>query len=189
MPVAGLVRRARPAGVCSSGGPCLNAFFCSCAAEHALSELGAPVKTLGIESAKQPFEYPSVGYWSKEINGARTGGRKKIIFLFRDIDRPAMAAAPVESCQYVVLRSPWGRLGSVLYTCKRLHRTRGGFHRWIHIGKVLGSVRTCTMIPQSFGSRALWGAPSAGACGAGDSPTSDISRREFTSRSTSEKSK
>ena len=50
-----------------------------------------------------------------------------------------MAAAPVESCQYVVLRSPWGRLGSVLYTCKRLHRTRGGFHRWMHIGKVLGS--------------------------------------------------
>ena len=44
-----------------------------------------------------------------------------------------MAAAPVESCQYVVLRSPWGRLGAVLYTCKRLRRVRGRFHRWIQI--------------------------------------------------------
>ena len=38
-----------------------------------------------------------------------------------------MAAAPVESCQSVVLGSPWGRSGSVLYTCKRLHRTRRRF--------------------------------------------------------------
>ena len=54
----------------------------------------------------QPFEYRSVRYWSKEIDETFTEGRKKIIFLIRDIDRPAMAAAPVESCQYVVLRSP-----------------------------------------------------------------------------------
>ena len=38
-----------------------------------------------------------------------------------------MAAAPVESCQSVALRSPWGRLWSVLYTNKRLHRTRRRF--------------------------------------------------------------
>ena len=42
-----------------------------------------------------------------------------------------MAAAPAESCQFVALRSPWGRLGSVLYTCKRLHRRRRRFnHFW-----------------------------------------------------------
>jgi hypothetical protein len=41
----------------------------------------------------------------------------------------ALAAAPAEIYQFVVPRSPCGRLGSVLYTCKRLHRTRGGFHR------------------------------------------------------------
>ena len=77
------------------------------------------------------YEYRSVRYWSKEIDETLTEGRKKIIFLIRDIDRPAMAAAPVESCQYVVLRSPWGRLGSVLYTCKRLHRIRRRFkHFW-----------------------------------------------------------
>ena len=45
----------------------------------------------------------------------------------------SMAAAPVESCQFVALRSPWGRLGSVLYTCNRLRRKRGRFDRWIHI--------------------------------------------------------
>ena len=44
-----------------------------------------------------------------------------------------MAAAPVESCQYVVLRSPWGCLGSVLDVCNRLRRIRGRFNRWIHI--------------------------------------------------------
>ena len=42
-----------------------------------------------------------------------------------------MAAAPVESCQSLPKRSPWGRLGSVLYTCKRLHRMRRRFkHFW-----------------------------------------------------------
>ena len=45
-----------------------------------------------------------------------------------------MAGASVESCQYVVLRSPWGRLGSVLDVCNRLRRIRGRFHRWVHIG-------------------------------------------------------
>ena len=45
------------------------------------------------------------------------------------------------------------------------------------------------MIPQSFGSRALWRAPSTGACGVGDYPTPDLSRRESASRYTSEKSK
>ena len=41
-----------------------------------------------------------------------------------------MAATPAESCQSLPRRSPWGRLGSVLYTCNRLHRTR---HRFQHI--------------------------------------------------------
>ena len=43
----------------------------------------------------QPFEYPSVRYWSKEINVTRTGGAKKIFFLIRDIDDAAMASASV----------------------------------------------------------------------------------------------
>ena len=42
-----------------------------------------------------------------------------------------MAAAPVESCQSLPKRYPWGRLGSVLYTRKRLHRMRRRFnHFW-----------------------------------------------------------
>ena len=71
----------------------------------------------------------SVRYWSKEINGTLTGGQKKYIFLIRGIDDAAMAAAPAESCRFVVLRSPWGRLGSVLYTCNRLQRMRGRFRQ------------------------------------------------------------
>ena len=58
-------------------------------------------------------------------------GAEKINLLIRDIDDPAMTAAPVESCQFVVLRSPWRRLGSALYTCNRLRRMRERFHRWI----------------------------------------------------------
>ena len=34
------------------------------------------------------------------------------------------AAAPVESCQSLPQRSPWGRLGSGLYMASRLHRMR-----------------------------------------------------------------
>ena len=99
------------------------------------------------------YEYRSVRYWSKEIDETLTEGRKKIIFLFRDIDRPAMAAAPVESCQYVVLRSPWGRIGSVLYTNKRLHRTR---RRFQHISaNSLSSAAHKTMNSLAMASRAL----------------------------------
>ena len=56
-------------------------------------------------------------------------GAKKIIFLIRDIDGPAMAAALAESCQSVILRSPWGRLETIVDMCNRLRRTRGRFHR------------------------------------------------------------
>ena len=50
------------------------------------------------------------------------------------------AAAPVKSCQSLPNRSPWGRLGSVLYTCKRLHRRRRRFnHFWsISLSRPLG---------------------------------------------------
>ena len=42
-----------------------------------------------------------------------------------------MTAAPVESCQSLPKRSPWGRPGSALYTCNRLHRISRRFkHFW-----------------------------------------------------------
>ena len=56
-------------------------------------------------------------------------GPKKIIFLIRDIDGLAMAGVSVESYHIVVLRSPRGRLGSVLGMRNRLRRMRGGFQR------------------------------------------------------------
>ena len=44
-----------------------------------------------------------------------------------------MAAAPVESCQSLPKRCPWGRLGSVLYTCTRLHRIRRRFKHFLSV--------------------------------------------------------
>ena len=60
-------------------------------------------------------------------------GLKKIIFLIREIDDAAMAAASMESCQFVVLRCPGGRLGSVVDVRNRRRRVCGRFHRWIQI--------------------------------------------------------
>ena len=67
-------------------------------------------------------------------------GAKKFFFLIRDIDGPTMTAAPVESCRFVARRCPWGRLGSVLDTRKRLHRMRRRFkHFWpISLSRPLG---------------------------------------------------
>ena len=95
----------------------------------------------------------------------------------------------MESCRFVVLRSPGGRFWSVVDVGKRLQRMRGGFLRCIHISMVLCALLLWTMIPQSFRSRALLRAPSAATCGLGDHPTSDLSRRTSASRSASEKSK
>ena len=67
-------------------------------------------------------------------------GGEKFFFLIRDIDGPTMTAAPVESCRFVARRCPWGRLGSVLDTRKRLHRMRRRFkHFWsISLSRPLG---------------------------------------------------
>ena len=64
-----------------------------------------------------------------------------------------MAAAPVESCQSVVLRSPWGRLGSVLYTCNRLHRMRRRIQHFWSISP--SSPRSFGMNYLTMASRAL----------------------------------
>ena len=40
----------------------------------------------------QSFEYPSVSYWSKGINGTHTGGRKKYFFLFAILTTPPWRA-------------------------------------------------------------------------------------------------
>ena len=60
-------------------------------------------------------------------------GAKEFNFLIRDIDDLAMAAAPVEFCQFVVLMTPRGGLGSALVACNRLRRLRGRFQRKIHL--------------------------------------------------------
>ena len=64
-------------------------------------------------------------------------GAKNIIFLIRDNDDATVAAASVESCQFVARRPPGTRLGSILDMCSRLRRMCGGFHRCIHISKFL----------------------------------------------------
>ena len=62
------------------------------------------------------------------------------------IDGPTMTAASMESCRFAARRSPGGRFWSVVDVRKRLHRTRGGFHRCIHISKVLCALLLWTMI-------------------------------------------
>ena len=60
-------------------------------------------------------------------------GPKIIIFLIRDIDDATRAGASMESSQFVVRRSPGGRLGSIKYMYNRLHRMRGRFDQWMQI--------------------------------------------------------
>jgi len=95
-----------------------------------------------------------------------------------------MAAAPAESCQSPPERSPWGRLGSVLYTCNRLHRTR---RRFQHISATsLSSAAHKTMNYLAMASTAL-GCRIDGVCGTGDYPLSDLARETSRARSTPEK--
>ena len=63
----------------------------------------------------QLFEYPSVRYWSKEINGTRTGGRKTK-FLIRGRGRPTVYGGRASGilsipAQEVSLGSP--RVGTI----------------------------------------------------------------------------
>ena len=62
----------------------------------------------------------------------RTGGRKRHIFNSRSTTRPwSMRPRRFNPVNPRNAGVPWGRLGSVLYTCKRLHRTRRRFkHFW-----------------------------------------------------------
>ena len=103
-------------------------------------------------------------------------------------DGPAMMAASVESYRFVVLRSPRGRLGwyntcatayAAYAAASRVRYISHGPWRYTSISHDLPKIR----------SRALWRPPSAGACGVGDYPTPDLSRRESGSRSATTKSK
>ena len=67
----------------------------------------------------------------------------------------SMAAAAVESCQSVVLRSPWGPLGSVLYMVSRLHRMRRRFE--VLSANSLNSPSYLSMNYLAMASRALGG--------------------------------
>ena len=115
-------------------------------------------------------------------------GPKKLIFLIREIDDAAMTAAPAESCRFVVLRSLGGRFGVGTRHVQSPTPHARPLPSVDIYGNSLSQTSHLPMICQSFGSRALWGAPSTGACGVGDYPTPDLSRRESASRSTSEKS-
>ena len=57
----------------------------------------------------------------------------------RDTDDATMAGASVESCRFVVLRCPRGRLGSVVDIFNRLRRMRGRFPLQIHLPRCISS--------------------------------------------------
>jgi hypothetical protein len=53
-----------------------------------------------LASKTKPFEYRSVRYWSKEINGTRTGAQKNNFFKFAILTTPPWRARrwnPVDS--------------------------------------------------------------------------------------------
>ena len=114
-------------------------------------------------------------------------GAEKIFCLIRDIDGPAMTAASVESSQSAAHRSPWGRLGSVLYTCNRLRRIRRRFNDFwsISLSKPLG-LAIFRLRFASRASRAL-GCRIDGVCGTGDYPLPDLARETSRARSAPEK--
>ena len=91
---------------------------------------GAPSQVRHPGSVERPDEIlpPSSGP-SDQGGGVFYSSKGRMALLIRDIDGPAMTAASVESCQFVVLRSPWGRLGSVFFlvACNRLRRMRRRF--------------------------------------------------------------
>ena len=115
-------------------------------------------------------------------------GPKKLIFLIREIDDPTRAAAPVEFCQFVVLRSPRGRLGWY-NTCAIAYAAYAAASRVRYISH--GPLRYTSIghdLPK-FWIQSSLESPSTGVCGLGDYPTPDLSERESESRSASEKSK
>ena len=63
-----------------------------------------------------------------------------------------MAAAPMESCQSLPERSPWGRLGSVLYTRKRLHRTRRRFQHISANSLITAAHKTMNSVAMASGA-------------------------------------
>ena len=67
--------------------------------------------------------------------GHLLGAEKNNIFI-RDIDDATRADASMESCRFVVLRPPRGRLGSELDMGSRLRRMRGRIPLQIHLAKM-----------------------------------------------------
>ena len=63
-----------------------------------------------------------------------------------------MAAAPMESCQSLPERSPWGRLGSVPYTRKRLHRTRRRFQHISANSLITAAHKTMNSVAMASGA-------------------------------------
>ena len=93
----------------------------------------------------------------------------------------------MESCQFVALRSPWGRLGSELDMGSRLRRMRGRFDQWIQIKTGPQQCADNCHDPPKFWIQSSLGALRTGACALGDYPTSDLTQRESENRSGSEK--
>jgi len=136
----------------------------------------------------QPFEYPSVRYWSKEINGTRTGGRKRIFFNSRWRTRPQGGRAglilsiPAEE---VSLGSP--RVGTIHVQSPTprmppLQAFLADFsQQTTRFSHLLAMV--CFQ-----GSRRALGCRTDGVCGLGDYPLPDLPREASRSRSVPEKS-
>ena len=90
---------------------------------------------------------------SKRSMGHVLGAEKGNFLFAAEGALRSVAAAPVESCQSLPNRCPWGRLGSVLDTCTRLHRIRRRFNHFWSIS--LSSPQRNSSFWPLFASRAL----------------------------------
>ena len=137
----------------------------------------------------QPFEHHPVRYWSKEINGTRTGGRKSF-FLIRGADRRShhggraglILSIPAKQ---VSLGSP--RVGTIHVQAPTPHAPPLQSFLVEFSQQTTRFSHLLAMVCFQGSPRAL-GRRVDGVCGAGDYPLPDLPRETARSRSAAEKS-
>ena len=128
----------------------------------------------------QPFEYCSVRYWSKEINGTRTGGRKRKFFNSRTRPQGGRAGGNLS------IRGPEVALGS--HRVGTIHVQSPTPHAWAlpsvdTYRATLSASHLAWPVSPKFCFQSPMGSPSADVCGAGAYPIPSLPREASRGRS------
>ena len=136
----------------------------------------------------QPFEYRSVRYWSKEINGTRTGGRKRFLIRGAEATRPHASRAGLNlsiPVQEVSLGSP--RVGTI-HVQAPTSRTPALQAFLVKFSQQTTRFSHLLAVVCFQGSRRGLDGRVDGVCGTGDYPPPDLPRETSRSRPSPEKS-